>query len=324
MSLYDTPQQAVEQEIIPAVPRELLRAELTPARMLRRSNKGDNEIYIVDAHCAPHTMREIGRLREIAFRDAGGGTGLECDIDEFDIMPNPCRQLLVWNPAAEEIIGGYRFILGADVQITAEGAPHIATGHLFHFSDKFLKNYLPHTLELGRSFVTLEYQSSRKGAKALFALDNLWDGLGALTVLHPEIKYLFGKVTMYPSYGTRARDMLLAFIMKHFPDPDQLIRPLDPLKCGAEDPEITSLFTGADFKEDYRILNQSVRAMGENIPPLVNAYIGLSRTMRYLGTAINDEFGDVEESGILVTVKDILEDKQKRHMGSFIQSQLSI
>lgn len=318
------PHVSVEQEIIPAVDRELLRAELTPARLLRRSNKGSNEIYVVDAHCAPNTMREIGRLREIAFRDAGGGTGLECDIDEFDTMEVPCRQLLVWNPEAEEIIGGYRFILGDDVRINADGSPNIATGHMFNFSTEFIEKYLPHTLELGRSFVTLEYQSSRKGAKALFALDNLWDGLGALAVMHPEIKYFFGKVTMYPSYCSQARDMLLAFIRKHCPDHDKLVWPITPLECGADREDVKALFTGADFKEDYRILNTNVRALGENIPPLVNAYIGLSRTLKYLGTAINHEFGEVEESGILVTVSDILEDKQKRHMGSFIESQLTL
>lgn len=160
----------------------LIEAELTPERMLRRSNKGDNEIYVVDAFNAPNTMREIGRLREIAFRDAGGGTGLECDIDEFDTMkPVPCRQMIVWNPATREIIGGYRFILGEDISFK-DGVPNIATSHMFRFSPEFLRDYLPHTIELGRSFVVLNYQNTGSRPNSIYALDNLWDGLGALVV----------------------------------------------------------------------------------------------------------------------------------------------
>ena len=169
----------------------LIEAELTPERMLRRSNKGDNEIYVVDAFNAPNTMREIGRLREIAFRDAGGGTGLECDIDEFDTMkPVPCRQMIVWNPATREIIGGYRFILGEDISFK-DGVPNIATSHMFRFSPEFLRDYLPHTIELGRSFVVLNYQNTGSRPNSIYALDNLWDGLGALVVKYPQIRYLF-------------------------------------------------------------------------------------------------------------------------------------
>ncbi len=304
-------------EIIPPESRELLLSELTAERLLRHTNKGDNEIYVVDAHSCPHTMREIGRLREIAFRDAGGGTGLECDIDEFDTMPEPCRQLIVWDPHAREIIGGYRFILGENVKISADGTPHIATSHMFRFSERFLKELLPHTIELGRSFVALPYQSSKAGTKALYALDNLWDGLGALTVVYPQIKYLFGKVTMYPGYNRECRDMLLHFMHKHFPDPDGLVTPIEPLHTEAGSEKLTALFSGADFKEDYKILNHEIRAHGVNIPPLVNAYMSLSPTMRMFGTAINREFGDVEESGIFFAISEIFESKKNRHIGTY-------
>ena len=209
------------QPIIEKIDPALIKAELTPDKLLRHTNKGDNEIYIVDAFNAPNTMREIGRLREIAFRDAGGGTGLDCDIDEFDTMDTPCRQMIVWNPADSEIIGGYRFILGEDIKII-DGVPQIATSHMFNFSKRFITEYLPETIELGRSFVALEYQTTKAGSKALYALDNLWDGLGALTVIYPQIKYLFGKVTMYPHYNTECRDMILGFMHKHFPDPDHI------------------------------------------------------------------------------------------------------
>ncbi len=304
------------QPIIEKIDPALIEAELTPDRLLRHTNKGDNEIYVVDAFNAPHTMREIGRLREIAFRDAGGGTGLDCDIDEFDTMPSPCRQMIVWNPADREIIGGYRFILGEDIEIV-NGVPRIATSHMFRFSERFISEFLPETIELGRSFVAPEHQTTKAGAKALYALDNLWDGLGALTVVYPQIKYLFGKVTMYPQYNHECRDMILGFMHKHFPDPDSLVTPIDPLPTAADSIEIQSRFTGSDYKEDFRILNHFIREHDLKIPPLVNSYMALSPTMRMFGTAINREFGDVEESGIFFKISDIFEDKKMRHIGSY-------
>lgn len=311
------------EQIIDRIDRSLVEAELTPDRMLRRTNKADNEIYIVDAHNAPNVMREIGRLRELAFRGAGGGTGLPVDIDEFDTMPVPCRQLIVWNPAACEIIGGYRFILGEDVEVQPDGSPRLATSHMFRFSERFMTEYMPRTIELGRSFVAPEYQSSKAGPKGLYALDNLWDGLGALTVVYPHIEYLFGKVTMYPQYGTYCRDLLLCFLHKHFPDPDSLVRPIHPLESDADSDDLRSIFSGADFKEDYRILHHIIREHGRNIPPLVNAYMSLSPTMRMFGTAVNPEFGDVEESGILLKISEIYDVKKERHIGSYASQRVT-
>lgn len=307
----------MNQRIIDPVDTALLEAELTPERFLRTTNKGGNEIYVVTAHNAPNVMREIGRLREIAFRTAGGGTGKDCDIDEFDTMEPPCSQLIVWDPESKLILGGYRFICGRDIRLDASGKPRIATSHMFDFSPKFMEDYLPYTLELGRSFVRPEYQSSRAGAKALFTLDNLWDGLGSLTVVHPEIRYLFGKVTMYPSYTAACRDMILFFLHKYFPDPDNLVRPIKALQTGADTEALAAMFNGGDFKSDLRILTNEVRKYGNTIPPLVHAYMGLSPTMRMFGTAINDEFGDVEESGIFFAISEIFEEKKQRHIATY-------
>lgn len=308
------------ENIIERIDRELIMSELAPERLLRHANKGDNEVYVVDAFNAPNTMREIGRLREIAFRDAGGGTGLSCDIDGFDTMPTPCRQLIVWDPNDQEIAGGYRFILGEDIQIK-DGVPNIATSHMFAFSEKFVNELLPSTLELGRSFVVPRYQSTKSNPKALYVLDNLWDGLGALTVVYPQIKYLFGKVTMYPSYGAECRDILLGFLHKHFPDPDKLVWPIEELKSNAKSPEIQKVFSGESFKDDYKTLNHFIREHGQNIPPLVNAYMSLSPTMRVFGTAINHEFGDVEETGIFFKISEIFEEKKRRHIHTFLNNE---
>ena len=282
------------EEIIAPIDKKILKSELTEDKRLRFTNKSNNEIYVVTWKNAPNVLKEIGRLREIAFRAAGGGTGLSMDLDEYDLMEEPYQQLIVWNPDAEEILGGYRYLLGNEVKFDEHGKPILATAHMFNFSEKFLKEYLPTTIELGRSFVTLEYQSTRAGSKGLFALDNLWDGLGALTVIKPNVKYFFGKMTMYPSYSRLGRDMILYFLKKHFTDKDELITPMEPLKIETDPDMLKKLFCYDTFKEDYKVLNTEVRKLGYNIPPLVNAYMSLSPTMRMFGTAINDGFGDVE------------------------------
>ena len=308
----------MEERIIEPVARHLLKAELTPDHLLRRTNKGGNEIYVVTYQQAPNVVREIGRLREIVFREAGGGTGLCCDLDDFDTCDNPYYQLVVWDPQNELLLGGYRFLPGREWKYDENGQPILATSHMFHFSDKFLKEYAPYTCELGRSFVTLEYQSSRAMTKGLFALDNLWDGLGAISVIIPELKYFFGKMTMYPNFDRPARDMILYFLRKFFHDDDALVVPDNPIVLDTPEAELQAAIPENDFKEAFRTLNLAVRHRGYNIPPLVNAYTGLSRTMRCFGTAVNHIFGNVEETGILIAVDEILEHKRSRHIDTFI------
>lgn len=309
----------IQEPIIDPVDTKDIEAELTRDRLLRKTNKGGNEIYVVDAHSAPATMREIGRLREIAFRHGGGGTGKSCDIDEFDIMERPCRQLIVWDPDDKLILGGYRVLNGNEMKRDKDGVPNIAMAHMFRFSKEFLDKYLPSTMELGRSFVRIGYQSSRFGSKAIYVLDNLWDGLGALTVEDKNIRYLLGKMTMYPSYDVECRNMLLYFLNKHFPDKDALIRPIEPLKADIDVDRMKEIFVGSNFKDDYRILNTRIREHGINIPPLVNSYMSLSPTMKIFGTAVNHEFGEVEETGIFFAIDDIFEEKKKRHIGSYVK-----
>ena len=295
------------QPIAPPVDRALLRAELTPARKIRDTKKADNEIYIFPAAECPTLMREIGRLREEAFRGAGGGTGQEVDIDDEDLAGDGYYQLIVWDPAAEEIVGGYRFIV-----CTTPHPRHLSTEHYFRFSEKFRRRYLPRTIELGRSFVQPAYQV-RQNPKSLYALDNLWDGLGALIVLNPKVKYLFGKVTMYTSYKAVARNALIWFLRHYFPDRDGLVEGLHPIALDLDDPYYERLFCGANYQENYRILIQKVREFNENIPPLINAYMNLSPTMRVFDTVSNPDFGDVEETGILLTIPDIYPEKRERY-----------
>lgn len=298
------------EPIIPPVDRKLIIKELTRDKFIRATRKGDNYLYEVTAHDSPNIMQEIGRLREISFRVGGGGTGKAVDIDEYDTDPHePYRQLIVWDPKDQEIIGGYRYINCGGLDISK-----MATKELFDFSDEFINEYMPFTIELGRSFVQPNYQSTNIKRKSLYALDNLWDGLGALVVKYSNIKYFFGKVTMYTSYNARARNLLLHFLKKYFRDQHSLVRPITPLECDIDNPYFVELFKGLEFKEGYKVLQKEIKNNGEHIPPLINSYMNLSPSMKVFGTAINHGFGGVEETGILVNIPDIYPEKIERYI----------
>jgi hypothetical protein len=305
------------KEIIEAVDIGLLETELTSDKLLRKSNYGDNELYIITHHDSPNVMREVGRLREITFRQAGGGTGKDCDMDSYDTMDNPYKQLIVWDPETKSILGGYRFFNCAEAETDENGQLKIATGRLFKFSEKFVNEYLPYIIELGRSFVIPTHQSSKGAGKRLYTLDNLWDGLGAIWANVPTSKYFFGKVTMYPSYNRDARNLLLYFINKYFGDHEELITPLNPVEIDVDKDAMEKLLTGGNFQEDYKIVSQHIRTYGEVIPPLINSYINLSPSLRSFGTVLNDHFGEVEETATMVELEDMYETKTERHVKSF-------
>lgn len=302
------------ENIIAPIAKEVIKSELTPSRFIRKTRKGDNEIYIIDQHNAPNTLQEIGRLREVTFRASGGGTGASVDLDEFDINDKCYKQLIVWSPEDEEIVGGYRFIKCSEAIDEASGEILLSTTHYFDFTERFIRDYLPYTIELGRSWVQPNFQPTVNPRKGLFALDNIWDGLGALVIFNPEIKYFFGKVTMYPNYNTASRDFLLHFMNHYFPDNEKLMKPYHPLIQHYDRAYVEGQLKGLDFKDGFKVLNSAVRENGEFIPPLVNIYMNLSPTMKTFGTAVNPEFGNVEETGILVTISDIFEEKKERHM----------
>jgi hypothetical protein len=305
------------KDITAPIEKALLKKELTSERFLRHTTYSNNELYVVNYHNAPNVMQEIGRLREVTFRAAGGGTGKELDIDAFDTAETPYQQLIVWDPEREEILGGYRF----QVCKSPDCKKNIATGKLFNLSEKFENDYLPYMIELGRSFIQPNFQSTaaNTGRKSLYTLDNLWDGLGALVIEYPHARYFFGKVTMYPHFNREARDMILFFLQKYFADKDGLVIPKHPIHPETDKQVLEDLFSGKDFKENAKILSQQVRKREENVPPLINAYMNLSDSMRVFGTAINESFGHVEETGIMLTIKDIHPAKRERYFDSYLR-----
>lgn len=304
--------------IIDPVDRELIEKELTEEKLLRKTNNGNNLVYVITHHDSPNVMLEIGRLRELAFRVAGGGTGKDVDIDFYDTLPVPYKQIIVWDPTEKEILGGYRYFICSEAVTDPDGNCNLATARLFRFSKKFRDEYMPHMIELGRSFVQPAYQSTNRKGKGIYAMDNLWDGLGAVWMKNRHIKYFFGKVTMYTTFHREARDLILYFMQKYFGDKELLVVPFEPLEITTDKKLLDSILCGSNYREDYKILSQNVRARGENIPPLINAYMNLSPTMKVFGTAMNYGFGDVEETAIMITVNDMYDEKIERHIKSYI------
>ncbi len=295
------------KQIIPPVDRELLLEELSQLDKVRDTRRGGNEIYLFNANSSPNLMREVARLREEAFRAGGGGSGEELDMDEGDTAEDGYIQLIAWDPKMNEIVGGYRYI------ICHQKHPHnLSTEHYFRFSEQFREDYLPHTIELGRAFVQLKYQAAGD-ARSIYALDNLWDGIGALIALHPEAEYLLGKVTIYSSYNEEARNMLFYFLHKYFPDKQHLIEGIHPLEMHIDTEKYDKLFVGGNYADDYNILRNSIRGFKEMIPPLINAYMNLSSSMKVFDTITNDDLGGLYDTGILISIKDIYPDKYDRY-----------
>jgi hypothetical protein len=305
------------KEIIPPIEIGLLKKELTENKFLRTTNVGNNSIYIITAHNSPNVMREIGRLRELTFREAGGGTGNEVDIDEYDTAEIPFKQLIVWNNESNEIVSSYRFILGKEVSQDENGYPQTPTSKLFHFSDKFLENQWQKTIELGRSFVQPKYQGTTNPRLGLFSLDNLWDAVGTLAIDYPDMRFFLGKMTMYNSYNRLARNLILFFLRKYFKGKKELITPFFSEEIDKRKSVFRSIFRNGSYKEDFKALNDNIRDLKTTIPPLIKSYMSLSKTMKYFGVSANPEFGPVEEIAIMIKIKDINEDKKKRYIYSY-------
>ncbi len=297
------------KQIIPPVDTSLLISELE-GHLLCPSNKADNLIYDITAHECPNVMREIARLREISYRDGGGATGQEMDIDEMDTMVKPYHQLIVWDPEHQQIIGGYRYLLGKDAEIR-DGQPFITSAHLFHYSERFIRDYLPQTIEFGRAFVQPMYQQREMGVKALFALDNIWDGIGAIMHIHPELRYMIGKVTIYPDYNATARELIYNYLDIYHRGEEGLFEPYQPL---AIKPLANAPFAGEDPQENYHILQHAVREQGTVIPPMFSAYLNITNELQYFGNAVNDELANVYETGIMVDLTTVYQEKKERYI----------
>ena len=307
----------IELSLIPAIDPAKIEAELNGLTPMRPTNRSHNVIYSFRGTEAPNTMLEIGRLREESFRVFKAGTGLPLDIDYHDYDPDGYRQLVVWDPDAREIVGGYRYILGREV-IVQGTETNLASDEILLYSDTFITTYLPYCIELGRAFVRPDHQQANGlSPKSLFALDNLWDGLGALILLHPECKYFTGIVSIFRDSNQKSRDLILYYLNTHFKGEPGLITPRDPRGYTTDIATLKSVIKGENKKEDARALHIAVKQLGESIPPLINAYMNLSDAMEVYGITRGMGPVNYEDIAIMVPIGEIAEDKKKRHMDTY-------
>ncbi len=307
------------EPIIDPIPVELLRQELNEKTFLRKTNKAGNEVYVVNCCNAPNVLREVGRLREITFRAVGSGSGTACDIDHFDIEDKACYQLIVWNPDAEEIIGGYRFTRLKDASFREDGQPYINSAKLFKFTQEFVDRYFPYSLEMARAWVQPKYQTREMGLKSLFALDNIWDGIGGLIAQDPSIKYLMGKVSMFATSPRPSLEAMIYFLEKFCGDKENLVQGINPEVVSEErKAELDQLFCGDTLADNYKILNNYVTGLGDKIPPLIHLYLNLSSSMTTFGTVMDPNFGEEFDTEMIICVDDIYFEKYQRYIQTAI------
>ncbi|MGM5481554.1 MAG: GNAT family N-acetyltransferase [Nanobdellota archaeon] len=304
-----------KQKIIDPVDKSLLEKEINDSTFCRMSSRNnDKELHILDPlkHDLSYSLGEIGRLREHSFRAVGGGTGQSSDVDHFDYDPeHPYKQLIVWDPAEKEILGGYRFINGKDVP-KEHAQDFLASGIVFNLANTFKDKYLHDIIELGRSWVHPDY-IIKHGEKGLgsFMLNNLFDGLSTL-IVDEKPKYFFGKVTLYPSEDMayfHQRNAMMNILSKHRSLEDK--RPLLFAKQTVDNPPDAEKFRRISnpensFTEDYLRYRKITEKEGHDyMPPLLHTYLKISDDLKYLGIGQNEGFGNTEEVAILVPVDSV-------------------
>lgn len=280
-------------------------SELLCATYLGRATHCNASIYSFDGAHLPMLMGEVGRLRHMSYEAVGVSMPPHEAIDGAD-LDGTYRQLIIWDDDARAIVGGYRYAVGRKV------APErLSLCRYFNLSESFRREVLPQGVELGRSFIQPCYQCGRN-AKTIFALDALWEGLARI-VESERAGYLFGRVTLYPALGVRARNILVGFMRHIFPAREPLVVAREPLRVGISRRWLRSCFTAESPRDNYRILQRKMRDMRRAVPPIISSYMRLSPTMQTFDAYRNDDLGGVVECGIMLTIADLYDDIKKRY-----------
>jgi len=294
-------------KVIDAVPKQTLVdeiADLPSDQQLLQQNEYD--VFYMRGPQAPGLMRELGRHRELTFRDVGEGTGLEIDVDPFDEY---YLQLVVWNREKSEVVGGYR--LGPTDEILPKyGKEGLYTNTLFKFRKDLLQQIDP-ALELGRSWVALDYQRSYA------PLMLLWKGIGAYICKYPRYRRLFGPVSISAEYSSMSKHLLTAFLTLHkfLPDLAKLVSPRNPLKRTAvRQFDRRAFSTVAGSMEECNELIKELEADGKPIPILLKQYLKLNGQL--MGFNVDPDFGNVLDGLILIDVPSIDERVMKKYLGA--------
>lgn len=292
------------QPLIAPVPLAQLKEELSRLEpILEKTSHGNFVVYFFEGSKSPALMQEVGRLREEAYRSHGAGTGRATDVDEFDMDPSlGFKQLMLWDPELECIVGGYRLLPGKDCKYSPEGQPVMPSSHIFHFSERFLKEYMPRTVELSRSYIATPFQRHAAEIRTIYALDAILEGVCAAIGLSGS-QYIFGKVTFYPQYPVEAFQLVSSFFSKYWSS--DLVEPVNRVPIN-ENPEFSAILSNATAREDFRALKLALREKGVTLPPILNTYLNISSSFSYYGSAVNDEFAYATEMGLLVNTDDVI------------------
>lgn len=281
--------------------RRLLKQELREAELLGETGDG-KKIYLFDYRSDSAVMAEIGRLREIAFRCVGEGTGQRRDLDRHD---RHYRHLILWDEEDLEIAGAYR--LG---EASSMPPDQLYSASLFRYSEA-MAPCLAQGIELGRSFVQPRYWGRR-------SLDYLWYGIGAYLRRHPEVRYLFGPVSLSNSYPKRARDLLVWFYRHYFPDAEGLARANNPYPLEADlERELSSLFVGDDYSADFARLREQLEYLGVSVPTLYKQYSELCEPggVRFADFGVDADFGFCIDGLVVVDIHRVKARKRQRYIG---------
>ncbi|WP_415892171.1 lysophospholipid acyltransferase family protein [Neptuniibacter sp. PT8_73] len=284
--------------------RQSIKQELRDAELLGETADG-KKIYLFDFIKDSAVMHELGRLREIAFRCVGEGTGAKKDLDHYDQY---YRHIILWDEEELEIVGAYRLAEAAKLKEQPEKT--LYSSDLFQYNND-MQPYFSQGIELGRSFVQPKYWGKR-------SLDYLWYGIGAYLRKHPEIRYMFGPVSLSNNYPKAAKDMLVWFYRHYFEDSENLASSVSPYGIDEITEEhMRSLFDGNSYKSDFSILKEQLEFMGVNVPTLYKQYSDLCTEggVRFLGFGVDPDFNYCIDGLVLVDINYVKEKKYKRYIG---------
>ena len=298
-----------EKNIIHPVDRKLLKAQLRKKDLIGLTND-EKEIYFVDFISSPDVVKEISRLREITFRKVGEGTGNKADRDIYD---KNYKHLVLWDDDKLEIAGAYRIGFCREI-ISENGINGLYSSTLFNYSER-LTNRLDVSLELGRSFVQAKYWNTN-------ALSYLWQGLGAILLINPEIKFLFGGVSLSNSYLKEAKELIIYFYKKWFRADSNLAYAKNRFIISEKrNEELKNIFSSDDYKNEFKILKNMLKVYGHSVPTLFKQYSELCEKggIEFLDFGIDADFQNCVDGLIMVEVDKIKYSKKEKYINNHYQ-----
>jgi putative hemolysin len=295
-----------EKTVVHPVDRRILKRELRNTRLLNITPDG-KLIYLVRHDEAPNLMRELARMREVTFRRVGEGTRREIDLDAYD---RTYQHLVLWDNEDLEIVGSYRIGVCPDLLRTGS-VNALYTSSCFSLSPAF-STYLPHAIELGRSFVQQRYWNSN-------ALEYLWHGLGAYVIDNPHIRYLFGAVSLSVEYPREAQEMIVHFYRKWFGAEPGIVTGRAPLTLQAERrAQLNALFSSTDYNAEFRLLKNWLKERGLSFPTLYRQYTDLCEAggVKFFDFSVDRDFNNCIDGFILVDLNLLKSSKRERYLSN--------